>query len=344
MHIEIVTTPNESLKESGFGSIKACESVLDAIKRMGLRASLNICKTKNDLDDIVKRKPDLVILAVKYLPAIYNDKFCEKEIWLSDYFARHDINFTGSTRETLKFDSNKVLAKTHLKNKGIKTANYFLATPGKYKAESELPIPFPLFLKPLDAANGNGIDDLSFVHHFTDYENKIASLYKTYTQPILVEEYLDGREFTVSLIKTSNTKLVVSAVEVIPPTSTHGLRILGSQAKKDNSEELIEIVDEEVSRRVRALAINAFTALGVRDYGRIDIKTDNHGECYFMEANLVPGMTYGSSYFPMACKIAHELSYDKVIKLLLTGGLARTCSTVPPTIYPDSDKKTLTIM
>ena len=344
MQIAIVTTPNETLKESGFGSINACKSVLDATKRMGFRASLNICKTKSDLDEIVKRKPDLVILAVKYLPAIVNDTFREKEIWLSEYFSRHDINFTGSVRQTLKFDSNKVLAKTHLKNKGIKTANYFLATPGKYKAESELPIPFPLFLKPLDAANGNGIDDLSFVHRFTDYESKVASLYETYTQPILVEQYLDGREFTVSVIKTSNAKLVVSAVEVIPPASTHGLRILGSQAKKDNSEELIEIVDEEVLHRVKALAIEAFTALGVRDYGRIDIKTDNHGACYFMEANLVPGMTYGSSYFPQACKIAHGLSYDKVIKLLLTGGIARAFSTFPPTIYPNPDKKSFTVI
>ncbi len=339
MHIEIITTPNEALKESGFGTIKACKSVLDTIKRMGFNASLSICKTKNDLDDIIKRKPELVILAVKYIPAINNDKTCGDDIWLSDYFASHGINFTGSSRQTLKFDSNKVLAKMHLKNKGIKTANYFIATPGQYKAESELPVTFPLFLKPLDAANGNGIDDLSYVNNFTEYERKIVSLYETYNQPILVEEYLDGREFTVSVINTSDEKLIVSAVEVIPPTSTHGLRILGAQAKKDNSEKLIEIVDDEVANKVTTLAIDAFNALGARDFGRIDIKTDNHGECFFMEANLVPGMTFGSSYFPKACEIAHEFAYDKVVELLLAGGLARASSTIPPNINPDTDGK-----
>jgi len=342
MNIEIITTPNEALKESGFGTIKACKSVLDAINRMGFNASISICKTKNDLDDIIKRKPGLVILAVKYIPAIKNDDTCQDDIWLSDHFARHNINFTGSSRQTLKFDSNKVLAKTHLTNKGIKTAKYFIAIPGQYKIENELPVTFPLFLKPLDAANGNGIDDSSFVTNFTEYENKIESLYEIYKQPILVEEYLDGREFTVSVINTSDEKLIVSAVEVIPPTSTHGLRILGSQAKKDNSEELIEIVDNEVSNRVITLAIEAFNALGVRDFGRIDIKTDNHGECFFMEANLVPGMTRGSSYFPKACEIAHELAYDKVIELLLSGGLARAVSTVPPNIHPDSNNNFVT--
>ena len=186
MHIEIITTPNETLRESGFGTLKACNSVFDAIQRMGHSTRLSVCETKDDLAAVIKRKPELVILAVKYVP-VKN----ENDIWLSDYFARHGINFTGSTREVLEFDSNKVLAKTHLTNKGINTANYFIATPGQYKNESELPITFPLFLKPLDAANGNGIDDLSYVTNFSDYESKVASLYDTFNQPILVEEYLD---------------------------------------------------------------------------------------------------------------------------------------------------------
>ena len=333
MHIEIITTPNETLRESGFGTLKACNSVFDAIQRMGHSTRLSVCETKDDLAAVIKRKPELVILAVKYIP-VKN----ENDIWLSDYFAWHGINFTGSTREVLEFDSNKVLAKTHLTNKGINTANYFIATPGQYKDESELPITFPLFLKPLDAANGNGIDDLSYVTNFTDYESKVASLYDTFNQPILVEEYLDGREFTVAVIKTHNEKLIASAVEVIPPTSTHGLRILGAQTKKDDSEKLIKIVDDEVKNRVTTLAIDAFITLGVRDFGRIDIKTDNHGECFFMEANLVPGMTYGSSYFPEACDIAHEFAYDKVIELLLAGGLARV--SVIPDMILGSDEMT----
>ena len=339
MHIDIITTPNESLKESGFGSSKACHSVLNAVQKAGYSARLNVCHNNDDLNSIVKRKPQLVIPAVKYIPVNNGDN-----IWLSDYFDQHGINFTGSSREVLKFDSNKVLAKMHLTNKGIKTANYFLATPGQYQKESDLPITFPLFLKPLDAANGNGIDDLSFVTNFVDYENKVASLYNIFNQPVLVEEYLDGREFTVAIIKTNNKEVIASAVEVIPPTSTHGLRILGAQTKKDDSEKLIEIVDREVKNRVTTLAIDAFNALGVRDFGRIDIKTNNHGEAFFMEANLVPGMTYGSSYFPVACEIANELTYDKVIALLIDGGLARASSSIPPDIYPGADGKPIPIL
>jgi D-alanine-D-alanine ligase len=334
MNIEIITTPNDALKESGFGSLTACNSILDTIKKMDHNVRLNVCESKDDLDYIVERKPDLAVLAVKHIPVKH-----EGGVWLSDYFSHHGINFTGSSRKVLKYDSNKILAKTHLANKGVKTASYFVTTPDQYKKENDLPITFPLFIKPSDAANGNGIDDLSFVTNFADYKSKVMSLYDTFNQPVLVEEYLDGREFTVALIRTHNNKLIISAVEVIPPTSSHGIRILGAQAKKDDSEELIPIVDYETKNRVTTLAIQVFNTLGIRDFGRIDIKANNHGDYFFMEANLVPGMTYGSSYFPEACGITHEYSYDKVIELLLDGGLARASSNVPPSIHPDADGK-----
>ena len=96
MHIEIITTPNEALKESGFGSLKACNSVLDAVRNMGYNVRLNVCETQNDLDAVVDRKPELVVLAVKYVPVKNED-----DVWLSDYLAQHGINFTGSLREVL---------------------------------------------------------------------------------------------------------------------------------------------------------------------------------------------------------------------------------------------------
>ena len=322
MNIEIITTPNEELKESGFGSLKSCNSILQSIAKMGHNIELNICTSKNDLIKIAKRKPDLVILAVKYL-SIKNGN----DIWLSEYFDKQNINYTGSSLEVLKFDSDKVLAKLHLTKKGVRTAKYFTAIPGEYKSGKDLPILFPLFLKPIDAANGNGIDDLSYVRNFTEFESKVLSLHDSYKLPILVEEYLDGKEFTVSVIETQNGMLSVSPIEIIPLLSTNGLRILGQQAKKDDSEEFKKIEDNNIIDKLKQLAIDAYKGLGVRDYGRIDIKTNKKGECFFMEANLVPGMTEGSSYFPKACLNQSELTYDKVIELMIYGGLNRVPQT-----------------
>ena len=328
LNIEIITTPNEELKESGFGSLKPCNSVLKAVLKMGHDVVLNICETKDDLLETVMRKPDLVILAVKYL-SIEN----EKDVYLSEYFNTHKINYTGSTKDVLKFDSNKVIAKTHLKNRGIKTLNHFTAIPGQYKSENELPIAFPLFLKPIDAANGNGIDDLSYVTNFEQFESKVLSLHNEFTLPILVEEYLEGKEYTVSVIQLHDGRLLISPIEIIPQSSTNGLIILGHKAKTDNSEQLRKITDNILKVKLKKMATDVFYGLGIRDYARIDIKTNQKGRCYFMEVNLVPGMTEASSYFPTSCEIDNQLSYNDTVSLMLSQGLNRI-----PTIKPINKK------
>lgn len=318
MKIEIITTQNQHLKETGFGTIKACNGVLAAIRKMGYTVNITLCKTVDDLNNVIARKPDLAVLAVKYIPFENNNN-----IWLADYFKQNNINFTGSLRNVLEYDSNKVLAKNILQNKGVATAKYFTTVPGQYSCESELPIKFPLFLKPIDAANGNGVDDFSFVTNFYEFEDKVMSLYKLFGMSVLVEEYLGGREFTVSVISQPEGELIVSAIEVIPPKSKNGLRILGEKVKNEDSETLKKIEDTCLKNKVEKLAVDSFINLGIRDFGRIDIKCNENGDCFFMEVNLVPGMTPYSSYFPKSCEIEHGLTYDEVVLLILENGLCR---------------------
>ena len=121
MNIVIVTTPNSELKETGFGTIRSCEHVLASIKEAGHTCSLSSCRTKYELEMVVKKKPDLVVLGVKYLSI--ED---EKNIWLSGFFSSHDINFTGSLRDVLQFDSDKISAKRQVNKHKIKTSGFLL--------------------------------------------------------------------------------------------------------------------------------------------------------------------------------------------------------------------------
>lgn len=317
MKIEIITSRNAKLKETGFGSLLACDDVLSSLESKGHSVLVTVCETQGDLESVVRRKPDLVVLATKYMPIDG-----QKNVWFSEYFEQNDIVFSGSNRETLKYDSDKVFAKECLANLGIKTARHFTAIPNQYLLEVELPILFPLFLKPIDAANGNGIDDRSLVENFAEFNAKVASLYSLYRQPVLVEEYLSGKEFTVAITKSGSGKVTLSAIEIVPQESSRGLRILGSTAKISDTEELKKIESHDAAS-VKEIAAASFKGLGVRGFGRIDIKMDGLGVCYFMEANLVPGMNHDTSYFPRACEIADEISYDNVIKLMLDECLER---------------------
>ncbi len=321
MDIEIATTPNTTLKETGFGGPAACESLREAIQRAGHRVKLNVCQAEADLAAIVERRPDLVILAVKYLV-----RESEEDLWLADYFDYHEVNFTGSHRRVLRFDSNKVAAKKHLRKQGVSTAGFFKAEPGQFKSTEEIPIEFPCFVKPSDAANGNGIDDHFFVEDLKGFQSKVSELYESYHLPILVEQYLDGREFTVAIIENPDGSLTVSPIEIVPPETGNGLRILGETVKREDSEVLMRIDDDFLRQKVADLATRVFRELGARDFGRIDIKSTKEGSLFFLEANLVPGMTCGSSYFPRACEIANGLSYESVVGLMLENALCRVPS------------------
>jgi D-alanine-D-alanine ligase len=309
MKIEVITTNNEASMEKGFGSLESCNNILHSIEKIGYKVKLSICQNINDLKDVVSRKPDLVVLGVKYI--IEN----EQKIWLCEFFSKNKINYSGSSKKTLMYDSDKVLAKSYLKDRGINTARYFTAIPQEHKRDYDLPINYPLFLKHSNSINGNGIDDYSLVNNFAEFQSKVLSLYDKNPTPILVEEYLDGREFTVAIIKTKSGNLLVSSLEIIQAKMEN--------VNKSTPKKLIKIEDEQIIKKIKELAVDAYIDLGIRDYGRIDIKSNIHGHCYFMNVNLIPDMTSNSSYFPKACEVEHELSYDDMIELIVEEGISR---------------------
>jgi D-alanine-D-alanine ligase len=319
-HIEVVTTETAGMKETGFGSVETCRKVCDVLKSRYTQVHFNQVKCERDLERIVARKPDLVVLCVKYIV----DEERNAKIWLSDYFSRYDILHTGSNRATLEFDSDKSKAKRILLGKGVATAEFFLARPGRYISERQLPLPLPLFVKPMDAANGNGVDENSLVHDFASYRAKVEEIFTTFGAPALVEEFLPGREFTVSVLDDpANDTRSIFPVEIVTPKNARGDCVLGHQVKSSNCEKL-SMVEEPALTAVSALAEKVFSVLGVRDFGRIDVKMDARGVPHFLETNLVPGMTPGTSYFPQACEISRTMSYESVVLTIAELALSRS--------------------
>jgi D-alanine-D-alanine ligase len=307
--IDVVTTQTGDMKESGFGSVDTCRGIADILSNKHPDVRFNLITSKNDLQKIIDRRPYLVILCVKYIV----DDHDGEVIWLSELFDRNGILHSGSEFKTLDFDSNKSTAKTFLQNQGIATADFFLARPEQYGTDCQLPLAFPLFVKPLDAANGNGIDDNSIVRDFSCFEAKIRSVVHNFGGVALVERVLTGREFTVAILSdVSSQTLHAMPVEIIAQPNQHGDRILGAKAKTDN-QEVLQAVHGELRSQIAEFALGTFIALGARDYGRIDIKMDSHGMPHFLEANLVPGMTRDSSYFPEACRIDGKLDYKNLV-------------------------------
>lgn len=320
-YIEVIATDIGDLAMMGFGSVKNCINVYNALNNNYTNVNFNIIRRKSDLDDILFRKPDLIFTGIKYVVFNENEitKDSKEKIWISEYFENAGINYTGSGKEAIELEFSKDAAKKRVAEFGINTAPYFITLPGMYKNADELPVSFPLFIKPLREGDGKGIGGDSIVYDFESYQNKVQSIHTLFKQSALVEKYLTGREFTVSILGSDfNNEPIAMPMEITFSDNELFGKILGYQTKKENKELAIAIENEEIFDSVVSIAKRSFTALGARDYGRIDIIMDENDSPYFLEANLVPGMTQrpddiDSSYFPRACYINSHITYKETI-------------------------------
>jgi D-alanine-D-alanine ligase len=313
LHIEFVATDISEFALMGFGSIKNCRNVYDSLYEEYSNVKFNIVRNENDLYDIVSKKPDLVFSGIKY---ILSDTDKGNKIWISEFFEKANINFIGSKNSSIKLEYDKSLAKKRVSEFGINTVPYFVSKPGLHK--NILPLSFPLFVKPLCEGNSKGIGLDSVVNDFASFRKKVEDIYNLFKQPSLVEKYMEGREFTVSVIRSVDDNFRIMPVELIVSDSNPINRILGYKAKSENKELVVKIVNKKILKSIMYIAKESFIALGARDYGRIDIIMDKENKPYFMEANLIPGMTKrlkenNSSYFTRACYINDNMTYKETI-------------------------------
>lgn len=324
--IEVVTTDIADLAMMGFGSIRNCQLVCDALAEQYENARLTIISSQTDLDALAERRPDLVVAGIKYVNFAEDRalKTSADKIWLSQFLQDHGINFTGSCRSAIELEFDKKAAEQVAYRHGVRTAASFTAVPGQYTASQPLPVAYPLFVKPLCESDSKGIDQQSVVTGFVAFEQKVRQIHDKYQQPSLAETYLPGREFTVAILATDDEGgLSAMPVEILVSGNGSGAGFLEYSIKHENSEDLAAITDPETFRSVSELAIQAFVAIGARDFGRIDIKMDAEGVPCFLEANLLPGMNSDYSYFPLACAICQGLSYHQLVNRMIEAALKR---------------------
>ncbi len=300
--------------------IKSGTMIKETLEKYYENVGLSAVGSKKDLDILVNKKPDLVILGAKRIQD--NGEY----IWLSEYLNQNNINYSGSGKEAMELDINKADAKVLMQKHHIPTADFFTAKPGQFLSSEQLPLSFPVFIKPYDRGGGAGIGPDSIARDFTDFQNKVQSIYDKYGAFSLVEKYLEGREFSVGLLGgILDNCLDVMPIELITKPNDQGDCILGSLVKKEDNERALKITDAQVYKQVSKVAKDAYEALGGRDYGRIDIRMDKQGKAYFIEANLNPGIAQNdfTSYFTHACNINLNIDYKAMILRIAELGLSR---------------------
>lgn len=193
-----------------------------------------------------------------------------------------------------------------------------------------LDLPYPLFAKPLAEGTGKGIDGGSVLRTPAQLHERCLDLLLRFKQPVLVESYLPGREFTVGITGTGPESEVVGTLEVVLLEGAESGAY--TYENKERCEELVEYrpvsdVTDPVVARAEQLALATWRLLECRDGGRVDLRCDEAGEPQVMEINPLAGLHPEHSDLPMIAT-AEGMPYDELIRRIVTSA-SRRIAVVP---------------
>ncbi|HEY0281829.1 MAG TPA: hypothetical protein VGC27_04300 [Rhizomicrobium sp.] len=257
--------------------------------------------------------------------AVFN--FCEglkgvaREAQAPALLDAYDIPYVFSDPLTLALALDKSMAKRVVRDAGVPTAPF--AVIERLEDAAKVALPFPLFLKPAAEGSGKGVGARSKVADAASLRAVAADLLARFAQPVLVETFLSGREFTVGITGTGEEAEILGVSEIVPKAKFVGAGY-GFENKEAGWEEKVEIVcargpEAEAAGKV---ALGAWRALRCRDGGRIDIRCDDKGAPHFIEVNPLAGLRPKHSDL---CQIATDagLSYQDLIGLIMASFLKR---------------------
>ncbi len=234
-----------------------------------------------------------------------------------------NLPFTGPSSRL--YDPPKELMKYVAYTEGVRTPEYALIESREEIESACSKLQFPLFVKPHKAGDSLGIDQASLVHDKTALITKVESIIDEYG-PVLVEEYISGREFTVMLAANAGSAgvTVFRPVEYVFPEGFE-YKTYSLKTSELHPGANIPVTDETIGGRLKAAAENIFTSFGGVGYARLDFRMNAAGELFFLEINFTCSVFYKDGYEGSADYILkHDgFSQAKFLQHIIEEGLYR---------------------
>ncbi|MBI3814905.1 MAG: D-alanine--D-alanine ligase [Nitrospinae bacterium] len=231
------------------------------------------------------------------------------------------IPYTGSDPMTLSICLDKGRAKEILFFYRVSTPGFQVVSSVREKVRLKK---FPLMVKPLHEGSSKGVKNDAVVFTASDLKKKIDEITLQYHQPVLLEEYLEGREFTVSLMGNNGDMRVLPIVEIKFDSLPKDINPIYSYEAKwilDRADTPLDIfqcpadIDGRLNNKIEKITLKAYKSLGCRDWCRIDVRLDSKGNPNILELNPLPGILpkpEDNSCFPKAARTA-GMSYNEMI-------------------------------
>ncbi|HVF38508.1 MAG TPA: hypothetical protein VM939_01325 [Gemmatimonadaceae bacterium] len=263
------------------------------------------------------------------------------------------IPYSGSDPLTLSLCLDKARTKQMLAWHRVPTARFGVVHDLSEITSATESLSFPLFAKPIHEGSSKGITEKNFCRDSGELLLQTRFLLETYDQPVIVEEYLPGAEFTCAVLGNGHDAKVLPIVGMNFASLPDGaLPIYGYEAKWiwDRPENPLPMfdcpanIDESLAREIERVTLDAYRVLGCRDWSRIDVRLDSGGRPNVVEVNPLPGILpdpADNSCFPKAARAA-GMSYDELIQSCLKLAAARQNVTISGSsnAHRPSSKKT----
>jgi D-alanine-D-alanine ligase len=269
---------------------------------------------------LFEERPDIVFNIAEGLTGI------SREAQVPAMLEMLGIPYTGSDPLTLAMCLDKSRAKEILSYYHIDTPRFSVVSDPEEL--SQVAARFPSIVKPLHEGSSKGIFNSSVVENRQELDKEVQSILARYNEPALVEEYLQGREFTVAVLGNDDQLAVLPIVEIRFDTLPQGVRPIYSYEAKwiwDRSDAPLDIFDcpaklpEALRREIEAVCRRAYRVMRCRDWCRIDLRLDEEGVPHILELNPLPGILPNpedNSCFPKAARAA-GLTYRQLIQTVL---------------------------
>ena len=245
----------------------------------------------------------------------------------------YGIPYSGSDPLTLSLCLDKAKTKEALAWHGVPTPRFAVVRDMSDLARARK-LALPVFAKPIHEGSSKGITERNFCPTHADLETQTRFLLETYRQPVIVEEYLPGAEFTCAVLGNGDEAKVLPIVGMNFASLPEGaLPIYGYEAKWiwDRPERPLQMfdcpahIDDSLTKENERVTLDAYRVLGCRDWSRIDVRLDADGKPNVVEINPLPGILpdpADNSCFPKAARAA-GMSYDQLIQACLRLAAAR---------------------
>jgi len=228
------------------------------------------------------------------------------------------IPYVGSDETTLCVALDKALTKRVLQSYRIATPSYQVLS--KQQPHLRGRFAFPAIVKPNAEGSGKGISDCSIVESREQLERLAQEQIRIYGQNMLVEEYIDGREFTVGITGNGDGIHVFPPMEIIYLDQNAKYSIYSYSIKRNYQQfvryECPAKISEAVGTELISTSKKIYQVLGCRDFARIDFRLSKDGRPYFIEINPLPGLAPGYSDFPMIAEF-NGIDYISLVQSIL---------------------------